>query len=448
MEEVMKKNFPKFIPSLFLISKGIFLLDNSNGFSTGKYYQIKAKGAAMKFWLHFLMASLILVFSSVPLNAEDVQKLTDKSDRFSYSLGMEIGNSMKMYPITINADLLARGVKDTMSGGETLLTSEEAREIMHGDGLYTAEGMRKMMSGGGTMPTTEEVRKKMYSGAFMPTGEDMRKLMSSEELLGSAEVFRQMMRGDEHGLSAEELRKRLTSPMKDKAKEIKDQEAQMDKTNTTLAKGEISGPPFTDPKFAVIEEERNKSYTIYVPVGEVTILNPMLSSMTNTKKVGLDGELKVSKNRFKHDCLKKLEFFQKMGLIRYSKNQKPQGPVGAMMTMQGGDKYQVAITSKGSALSIGQTSDGEYLFKLGSMRIVKVVSDKVIRSQDGDEHLIMGIYKFIPTEIGRYVYSALKGFQLMDQYKFKAGVKKDIFTGNYIYLGMNWGYIGKSEWYK
>jgi FKBP-type peptidyl-prolyl cis-trans isomerase FklB len=43
---------------------------------------------------------------------------------------MDIGNNLKRQSIEIDPDLLLRGVKDAMSGGETLLTGEEARETL------------------------------------------------------------------------------------------------------------------------------------------------------------------------------------------------------------------------------------------------------------------------------------------------------------------------------
>ena len=43
---------------------------------------------------------------------------------------MDIGNNLKRQSLDVDADMLARGLKDAMSGGETLLSDEEARETL------------------------------------------------------------------------------------------------------------------------------------------------------------------------------------------------------------------------------------------------------------------------------------------------------------------------------
>lgn len=43
---------------------------------------------------------------------------------------MNIGTNMKKQSVPVEADLLARGVKDSMAGGKTLLTEDEARAVL------------------------------------------------------------------------------------------------------------------------------------------------------------------------------------------------------------------------------------------------------------------------------------------------------------------------------
>ncbi len=81
----------------------------------------------MKF--RWLIAVAVLL-PAVPVIAEEAPKLADQKDKISYSVGMDIGTNLKNQEIEIDADLLARGVKDAMSGGETLLSDEEARETL------------------------------------------------------------------------------------------------------------------------------------------------------------------------------------------------------------------------------------------------------------------------------------------------------------------------------
>ncbi len=76
------------------------------------------------------VAAVAALFLAGSVGAADAPKLTDQKDKVSYSIGMDIGNNLKRQSIEIDPDLLLQGVKDAMSGGETLLTGEEARETL------------------------------------------------------------------------------------------------------------------------------------------------------------------------------------------------------------------------------------------------------------------------------------------------------------------------------
>jgi len=60
--------------------------------------------------------------------------LTTRKDKFSYALGMNIGNGYKQglekQSVEFDADLIAQGVKDAMSGAKTRLTEEEAKAVL------------------------------------------------------------------------------------------------------------------------------------------------------------------------------------------------------------------------------------------------------------------------------------------------------------------------------
>src|SRR4030066_965396 len=85
------------------------------------------KGETMKLrWVAAAAALLLAGHGS----AGDALKLTDQKDKGSYSLGIDIGNNLKRQSIDIAPDLLAKGVQDAMSGGETLLSAEEMRETL------------------------------------------------------------------------------------------------------------------------------------------------------------------------------------------------------------------------------------------------------------------------------------------------------------------------------
>lgn len=63
-------------------------------------------------------------------DAGEEKVLKSDRDKVSYSIGLEIGNNFKKQSIDVDADILARGMKDALSGGKTLLTEREIQETM------------------------------------------------------------------------------------------------------------------------------------------------------------------------------------------------------------------------------------------------------------------------------------------------------------------------------
>lgn len=53
--------------------------------------------------------------------------LTTQKDKFSYALGMNLGTNLTRQSVPVDVDLVMRGLKDSLAGGKTLLTEEEAR---------------------------------------------------------------------------------------------------------------------------------------------------------------------------------------------------------------------------------------------------------------------------------------------------------------------------------
>jgi FKBP-type peptidyl-prolyl cis-trans isomerase FklB len=56
--------------------------------------------------------------------------LKTQKEKFSYALGMNIGQSMKKQSVAVDPILLSRGLKDALAGGKTLLTEDEARAAL------------------------------------------------------------------------------------------------------------------------------------------------------------------------------------------------------------------------------------------------------------------------------------------------------------------------------
>lgn len=77
-----------------------------------------------------LVIGITLATLATPLFAENRPALKDTKDKVSYSIGLDIGNTFKKQKMEINADVLAAGVKDALSGANPLLTPDEMRTVM------------------------------------------------------------------------------------------------------------------------------------------------------------------------------------------------------------------------------------------------------------------------------------------------------------------------------
>ena len=53
--------------------------------------------------------------------------LKTQKDKFSYALGMKMGSNFQKQSVPVDPAILARGIKDAMAGGKTLLTDDEAQ---------------------------------------------------------------------------------------------------------------------------------------------------------------------------------------------------------------------------------------------------------------------------------------------------------------------------------
>jgi FKBP-type peptidyl-prolyl cis-trans isomerase FklB len=56
--------------------------------------------------------------------------LKTQKDKFSYSLGMKMGENLHKQSVPVDPAILARGLRDGLAGGKTLLTDEEAQAAL------------------------------------------------------------------------------------------------------------------------------------------------------------------------------------------------------------------------------------------------------------------------------------------------------------------------------
>jgi FKBP-type peptidyl-prolyl cis-trans isomerase FklB len=77
----------------------------------------------------FPLLCLVLLVAS-PAGAGNKTKLADGKEKLSYSIGVDVGRNLKQQGIDVDPDLLARGLKDALSGRKALMTDDEVREVL------------------------------------------------------------------------------------------------------------------------------------------------------------------------------------------------------------------------------------------------------------------------------------------------------------------------------
>lgn len=92
--------------------------------------------------MKLLIALSVMIFFANTLYAGDIE-LKNQRDKVSYGIGMDIGNGLKSQSIDIDPDILARGLKDVLTGGKLLMTEDEFRETMM---MFRSEMVAKQMA--------------------------------------------------------------------------------------------------------------------------------------------------------------------------------------------------------------------------------------------------------------------------------------------------------------
>ena len=75
-----------------------------------------------------LLVALGVVLLVTQVSAQEKSALKNQKEKMSYIIGMDIGNNLKKQSIDIDPNILAKGVKDALSGSQPLLTEQEVRE--------------------------------------------------------------------------------------------------------------------------------------------------------------------------------------------------------------------------------------------------------------------------------------------------------------------------------
>jgi len=77
----------------------------------------------------FVIVVGVLLLAGQALGAED-KPLESQKDKVSYTIGVFSGNNLKQQSIEVDPDIMAKGLKDSLSGGKMLLTDQEMQEVM------------------------------------------------------------------------------------------------------------------------------------------------------------------------------------------------------------------------------------------------------------------------------------------------------------------------------
>lgn len=76
----------------------------------------------------FIIAAASVALASLVPAAET--ELKDQKDKVSYSIGLDIGTTLKRQLIDVNEELLNKGIQDGLSGAKPLMTDEQTKATM------------------------------------------------------------------------------------------------------------------------------------------------------------------------------------------------------------------------------------------------------------------------------------------------------------------------------
>lgn len=76
------------------------------------------------------VAVLSVLLLAVYAGAEEQAALKTKKDKLSYGIGADLARNLKAQSIDVDPDIVAKGIKDVLSGGKTLLNEEEIRQTI------------------------------------------------------------------------------------------------------------------------------------------------------------------------------------------------------------------------------------------------------------------------------------------------------------------------------
>jgi FKBP-type peptidyl-prolyl cis-trans isomerase FklB len=74
--------------------------------------------------------TLVLLTLPTVAAAQEAPALKTEKDKLSYAMGMDLGTQLKSRSVDIDPAIFAQALKDSLSGGKTLLTDAEAKSVI------------------------------------------------------------------------------------------------------------------------------------------------------------------------------------------------------------------------------------------------------------------------------------------------------------------------------
>ncbi|MGC1456498.1 MAG: FKBP-type peptidyl-prolyl cis-trans isomerase [Nitrospirota bacterium] len=79
-----------------------------------------------------LVIIMCMALAASPVLAAEKVELKTEKDKISYAIGLDVGNGLKKNEIDVDADIVARAIKDILAGNKPLMTDEEVKTTITG----------------------------------------------------------------------------------------------------------------------------------------------------------------------------------------------------------------------------------------------------------------------------------------------------------------------------
>jgi len=77
-----------------------------------------------------LVIIVCMALAASPAIAAETQELKTQKDKVSYAIGLDMGNGLKKNDVDVDPDIVAKAIKDILSGNKPLMTEQEAKTAL------------------------------------------------------------------------------------------------------------------------------------------------------------------------------------------------------------------------------------------------------------------------------------------------------------------------------